>query len=261
MRKLIDLLLLIIVIFFLQNLYKYVDINVSKLFTNIICIIILSIYIFYQNYASYIKNIFRIDIRNLIYIIPLIVYSLVMFTNFKIEYYNYDLFKVKELRYIFFEKLTSVTIEELLFRVITFFSFLSVVLKMKNEVFKSALYCNILFGALHFVNYFTQNMDLYSVIAQVFGAFSVGFLFTLIFLKTKSLLLCVTIHFLINLNTALSTYYLQDKIVSVENSDGPNVIGLVFITIIYLIPFFISLVIIKIKPLEQINLQNHEKPN
>lgn len=254
MKKKIEIFLLILMMFGLQNFQKiFGNLELSKLIINLICVGFLIIYILYQNYKCVLLNFHKINIRSIVYIVPLVLFSCVVYTKFDISYYKLEFFQNKKTWELLITILAGVFIEELLFRIIVFFNILSSFPNNSKVILRSILYSNIIFGGIHIINFFTLDFDLYSTIAQVFGAFSIGVLFSVVFLKSENIYVAIIIHFLINFNTALSKKYEISKMIeNAEPSLLQSIFGLVVIFILYSIPLVISYLIVKYKPIKKI---------
>lgn len=258
MKKKIEICVLILIMFATQNFHKFFgNLEVSKLIINLISIGFLVSYTLFQNYKCVILSFYKINIKNLVYTLPLILFGCFVFTQFNISYYTIELFQKKNTWELLNTTLTGVIIEEFLFRVIIFFNILSLFANDRKGILFSILCSNIIFGIIHIINFFTLNFDFFSTIAQVFGAFSIGILFSIIFLKSENIYVGIIIHFFINFNTALSKKIEFTNVTeNVEPSLLQNISGLLIIIIIYSIPLIISYLILKFKPIKKISFIN-----
>jgi len=82
--------------------------------------------------------------------------------------------------------------EELFFRVILFY-LIYCILKDKSLI-KALVVTSILFGLSHFTNLIDSDNSLPSVINQCIFAYSLGIIFQLIFLKTRSIFIGICLH-------------------------------------------------------------------
>jgi len=113
--------------------------------------------------------------------------SSLMATGFVVSTYNHAIFILSCLAIGIFE--------ELLFRVFLYqftYKFIS-----KNIIF-SLLFCSILFGIAHLSNLVFSDYYKISIINQVLFAISIGLLLQSIYIKTKSVVLIVFLHAIIN---------------------------------------------------------------
>ncbi|CEN54179.1 CPBP family intramembrane glutamic endopeptidase [Capnocytophaga canis] len=84
--------------------------------------------------------------------------------------------------------------EELFFRVFIF----NALKRMRYKSFKLILITSIVFGLAHLVNFFNTDYEKLSVFNQVVFAFSIGLLLQSIYVKFKSITICIVIHTIIN---------------------------------------------------------------
>ena len=117
-------------------------------------------------------------------------------------------------------------IEEVLFRGFLFKGMLP-----KDGMAKSIIIVAITFGLGHIINLFTGQTDL-QTIAQVFFAIAWGFIFTIIFYKSKSLLPCIFSHGLID---AFSKFGIENSIFQ-----WVYIIATIFVAVIYC-PYLLKL--------------------
>ncbi len=111
----------------------------------------------------------------------------------------------------------------------------------KNGLRSAIIVSSVTFGIGHIINLFNgSGADIVSNLCQIFSAIAIGFLFVIIFYRSKSLLPCIVTHSAIN---ALS-------VVSKETSSLNNVIISVILTLISLMYIVI---ILKIKQDKGIN--------
>lgn len=129
-------------------------------------------------------------------------------------------------------------IEELIFR-----GFLFKTLQ-KNNLKVAVIVSSVTFGFGHIINLFT-GANLVNTICQIFYAIAVGFLFVIIFYKSKSLLPCIITHSLVN---ALSAFDNTSKL-------SPTM-HIIVSVIIMAIAIVYSLVIIKTTKNTTVEQQN-----
>ena len=90
-------------------------------------------------------------------------------------------------------------LEEIIFRAFLF------VEMAKDNVKTAIIISSITFGIGHIVNLFNgSGVDLFSNMLQVVYAIAAGFLFTIIFYKTKSLWPCIITHSVLNASSAFA---------------------------------------------------------
>lgn len=90
--------------------------------------------------------------------------------------------------------LSVAVFEELFFRV-----FIYKFLKEKGYAsFKLIVVPSLLFGVAHFSSLFSEGVEVFSVINQVVFAFGIGLVLQTVYVKSKSITICVIIHALIN---------------------------------------------------------------
>lgn len=89
--------------------------------------------------------------------------------------------------------------EELIFR-----SFLCRSIEQISDKNKAIIISSVIFGGLHFIN--IGNYPLVYVFLQVLYAFAIGIAFASVFYKTKSILICIMIHAIVDF---LGTFELE----------------------------------------------------
>ena len=122
---------------------------------------------------------------------------------------------------IVFHILTMVNIgfiEEIIFR-----GFLFRMME-KNGVKSAAIISAVTFGIGHIINLF-NGAELISTLLQIYSAVSIGYLFVIIFRKSKSLVPCIAAHSMIN---SLSVFYVEKPIMKYVTS-----VFLVFAPLLY----------------------------
>lgn len=85
--------------------------------------------------------------------------------------------------------------EELFSRVFVFFVFLTL---FQNDIKKGIIYSSILFGLLHLSNLFDNDVIVLSVITQVIFASVISYFLFGLLIKTKNIVVPITVHFLMN---------------------------------------------------------------
>ena len=193
----------------------------------IFCILLIVIYILVNSYC--IQNFgiydYKSAIINTIFSISLIILLVALK---KISYYG--LTKVKNIKkYLYFIPLIFIisinlwngihinnSIKEIIFYVITMINvgfieeiiFRGFLFKMmaKDNVKSAIIVSSITFGIGHIINLF-HGAELISTLMQIVSAISIGYMFAIIFYKSKSLIPCIITHSLIN---ALSIFYVPN---------------------------------------------------
>ena len=131
-------------------------------------------------------------------------------------------------------------LEELLFRYIIYRYYVN-----QNIIKKvSILNTSIIFALFHFAN-LINGSDFYSVIIQIQLAFLIGFLLQLIFIKSKSLVLIISIHAIINFVGSINQ--VNSSISHTTLTIDDFMYNQIFIMIIYI--FFIPIYILRFKSL------------
>jgi hypothetical protein len=110
-----------------------------------------------------------------------------MATGFVVSTYNHTIFILSCLAIGIFE--------ELLFRV---FLYQYTYKFIRKDIIFSLLFCSILFGIAHLSNLVFSDYYKISIINQVLFAISIGLLLQSIYIKTKSVVLIVFLHAIIN---------------------------------------------------------------
>ena len=211
------------------------------------CIFLIVIYILLNSYC--IQNFgvedYRSAIINTIFSIILIILMIIL--N-KVSYYG--LTKVGNLKkYLYFIPLLLIvsvnlwngininnSTSEIIFYILTMINvgfieeiiFRGFLFKMmaKDNVDRAIIVCAITFGIGHIIN-LLNGADLIPTIMQVCYAISIGYLFCIIFYKSKSLVPCIITHSLVN---SLSIFNIENTILSYVSD-----VFLIIVPIIYAI--------------------------
>ncbi len=202
---------------------NFIAFDLENIFFNYLELLVLNFiclgFVFYilKRY-KYKISFYNIKETNVIYFLPLVL-ALLIFTNIfsNIKYLDsYELPLCIILIYslnIFF----SAFLEELFFRGFTLSFLLNHNYKnVSIIIIKSAL----LFGLPHFINFFNKTQDIYSILYQVIFAISLGFLYSAVYLKTKSLIVLIFFHFINNVVSNIDDLIVKyEKItISVNNN-------------------------------------------
>ena len=128
----------------------------------------------------------------------------------------------------------SNTSEEILFHILTMLNigfieeiiFRGFLYKMmvKNKVGFAAVISSLTFGIGHIVN-LLNGAEVLPTLMQIFSAVSIGYLFVIIFEKSKSLVPCIVAHSLIN---SLSVFYVETPLLLYISSAFLTVIPLAY---------------------------------
>ena len=195
------------------------------------CMLLILIYILINSYCiqNFGINDYRSTIINTIFSIILIILTIILKrTNY------YGLVKVTNLKdYLYFMPLVFIvsvnlwnginvnnTTSEIIFHILTMINigfieeiiFRGFLFKMmaKDNVEKAIIVSAITFGIGHIVN-LLNGADLIPTLMQVCYAISIGYLFVIIFYKSKSLIPCIITHCLVN---SLSIFNVENAISS-----------------------------------------------
>lgn len=141
--------------------------------------------------------------------------------------------------YLFLFSCISVGVfEELLFRVIIFNIFLNYFLN--KQLVRSVILTSFLFGFAHLTNFLNPDFEPFSVLIQIFFAFSIGLIFQCIYVKTKSLVFISALHALVNYlgmyKSRLLNIKLSDNTVYSFNDFFISLATITIITIIVMLP-------------------------
>ena len=193
------------------------------------CILLIALYILVNSYC--IQNFgiedYRSTIINTVFSIALIIlmiilkrtsyYGLTKVTNFKAYLYFFPLFLVVSVNLwngfninnsaseIIFYILTMINvgfIEEIIFRGFLFR------MMAKDNVKRAIIVSSITFGIGHIIN-LLNGADLIPTLMQICYAISIGYLFVIIFYKSRSLIPCIITHCLVN---SLSIFNVENAI-------------------------------------------------
>lgn len=88
--------------------------------------------------------------------------------------------------------------EELFFRIFIFFFLLKILDKKKKRLIYSIILTSFIFGFSHLTNLLNPEFENISVINQILFAISIGIILQSIFIRTRSLILIICLHALIN---------------------------------------------------------------
>jgi len=109
-------------------------------------------------------------------------------------------------------------IEEIIFRGFLF------KMMAKDNVKIAIIVSSLTFGIGHIINLFNGDM-LFPTLLQVCYATSVGYLFVIIFHKSKSLIPCIIAH---SINNSLSIFYVENEVLLYTTSIFIIVVSLIY---------------------------------
>lgn len=214
------------------------------------CIVIIILYVVINSYC--LQNFGTTDYRSAIINTIFSVVLILLIIGLKRTSY-YGLTKVSDLkRYLYFIPLLLIpsvnlwggihvnnTSGELLFHIITMINvgfieeiiFRGLLFKMmeKDNLKRAMIVSAITFGIGHIVN-LLNGADVISTLLQICYAAAIGFLFVIIFYKSKSLVPCIITHSLIN---SLSIFHCENEMLSYAAS-----VFLIIVPLLY--AFYIS---------------------
>ena len=209
------------------------------------CILLIVIYILVNSYC--IQNFgiedYRSAIINTIFSIALIVLMIILKRT---SYYG--LTKVTNLKaYLYFIPLLLIisvnlwtgininnTVSEIIFYILTMINvgfieeiiFRGFLFKMmaKDNVKSAVIVSSITFGIGHIIN-LLNGAELVPTLIQICYAISIGFLFVIIFHKSKSLIPCIIAH---SINNSLSIFYVENEVLLYTTSIFIIVVSLIY---------------------------------
>ena len=216
-------------------------------YETLFCILLIAIYILINLYCvnKFGVGDYRSTIINTIFSIDLIILMIILKRT---SYYGLE--KVNNLKkYLYFIPLFLIvsvnlwngininnSVSEIIFYILTMINigfieeiiFRGFLFKMmaKDNIKSAIIVSSVTFGIGHIVNLF-NGADLIPTLMQIFYAISIGYLFVIIFYKSKSLVPCIITHSLVN---SLSVFNI-DNIISIYISP----IFLIIVPFIYAI--------------------------
>jgi len=202
--------------------------NLIKKHETIFCIILIAIYLITNSYCmqNFGTEDYRTTIINTIFSIVLIIIMLILKRT---KYYG--LTKVTNPKqYLYFIPLLLIvsvnlwngininnSLTEIIFYILTMINigfieeiiFIGFLFKMmaKDNVKTAIIVSSITFGIGHIINLF-NGAELIPTIMQIYYAISIGYLFVIIFYKSKSLIPCIITHCLVN---SLSIFNIENS--------------------------------------------------
>ena len=208
--------ILLIVIYILVNSYCFQNFGIedyrSTIINTIFSIVLLNFIIKLKKVSYYgIKKV--TNAKEYLYFIPLVlIISVNLWNGINIT---------KTIPEIIFHILTMINIgfiEEIIFRGFLF------KMMAKDNIKRAIIVSSITFGIGHIVN-LLNGANLIPTLMQICYAISIGYLFVIIFYKSKSLIPCIITHSLVN---ALSVFHVENTIYAYLES-----IFLIIVPLIY----------------------------
>ena len=221
-------------------------IKIFEKYETIFCILLIILYILVNSFC--IQNFGVVDYRSLIINTIFSIFLILLIILLKRVSY-YGLVKVREYKkYLYFIPLIMIvsvnlwsgininnSISEIIFYILNMINigfieeiiFRGFLFKMmeKDSLKMGIIVSSITFGIGHIIN-LLFGADLISTLFQICSAISIGYLFVIIFYKSKSLIPCIITHSLINL---LSIFYVDSFIFYLDS------IFLIVVSLIYAI--------------------------
>jgi membrane protease YdiL (CAAX protease family) len=126
--------------------------------------------------------------------------------------------------------------EELLFRIFVFYY----LVKLAGDLYSKSLikviwYSSVIFGLAHVSNFFNSEISKINVLSdinQILIAIFIGMLLQCIYIRLKSILLIITLHFVVNYFGSYRTYLLEPDFAAIANGYS---LSDVFISLIIII--------------------------
>jgi len=229
--SIISIVIYVVTLSFADNISK--TLGVEKLITAIISAVLTIIFVIWMKknelFHKYGLCKSEMTASQLLYYIPLvIIISVNLWFGVRLNY------SITETVFFVISMIFVGFLEEIIFRGFLFTSL------SKNSVNTAILVSSVTFGMGHIVNLINgSGANVFSNLLQVVYATAVGFLFTIIFYKSKSLWPCIITHSLVNALSAISNNGILNS--SVE----------IIITFIWsFISIFYAIYIIKIEDVE-----------
>ena len=221
--------------------------DLKKIVFNIV--IIISLYFFIYSKQTPFKLFNRLNYKELLYYLPIILYVYVFsggFSDFcKLDF---DDFSKKEIIIYTSKIYFSAFFEEVLFRGVILGILLFKFKNSNNSILKSVFITSLLFGSTHIINIWFSEMTPRGVFNQVYATFSLGFLYSAVYLKTKNIYMLIFIHFITNFFSQIgileTTEITRNVIEYVNKTKLQLILSELIRLIIFGIPLFIAIVIL-----------------
>ncbi len=175
-----------------------IEIGIQKSVSLLLCVVLTLVAILWIKKNNYMAKFGlckpQVSADKMLYYIPL-----VLLATMNIWYgFTMNMSVVESLLYVFSMLLVGF-LEEIIFRGFLF------VEMARDNVKTAVIVSSVTFGIGHIVNLFNgSGADLFSNVLQVIYAIAAGFMFTIIFLKTKSLWPCIITHSVLNSSGAFA---------------------------------------------------------
>lgn len=175
-----------------------IELGVEKSVSAALCLIMTAVILYWIKQNGYMTRFGLckpvVSSKKMLYYIPL-----VLLATMNIWYgFTMNMSVIESLLYVFSMLLVGF-LEEIIFRGFLF------VEMAKDNIKTAIIVSSVTFGIGHIVNLFNgSGADLFSNILQVIYAIAAGFLFTIIFYKTKSLWPCIITHSVLNASSAFA---------------------------------------------------------
>lgn len=119
-------------------------------------------------------------------IVPILIFCVALHSNYEIYYNSNSLSLFLFILYV----LSIGFLEEFVFRGII----LPLWIKKSGNIFVAVMISSVLFGLIHYINFFTNSENINSVTSQVIVAFVIGILFSGFLIRTGSLISVALLH-------------------------------------------------------------------
>jgi len=208
--------ILLIVMYILLNSYSIQNFGIddyrSVIINTIISIFLIILMIILKRVKYY--GITKItNLKKYLYFIPLIlIISVNLWSGININN------TTSEIIFYILTMLNVGFIEEIIFRGFLF------KMMAKDNVKIAIIVSSLTFGIGHIINLFNGDM-LFPTLLQVCYATSVGYLFVIIFHKSKSLIPCIIAH---SINNSLSIFYVENEVLLYTTSIFIIVVSLIY---------------------------------
>lgn len=192
----------------------------------------------------------KFETKHLIYYFPLLFYLILLSNSSVLFKISKEILYSMEMFLIFFEKLTSAFLEEIVFRGFVLVLILNKYIERKNGVLISILLASFIFGTTHFINIITQSelLTVGGVIKQVYIATCLGAMFSAMFLKSRNIFILIMAHFVFNIFSVLEEVEMNATTATrvIDDKTTFEIIGsLILILIIFGIPLLFGIAILK----------------
>ena len=196
-----------------------IALGVEKSISLLVCVVMTTISYSWIRKNGYMKQFGlcrpEVSSKEMLYYIPL-----VLLATMNVWYgFALNMSDLESFLYVFSMLLVGF-LEEIIFRGFLF------VEMAKDNVKTAIVVSSITFGIGHIVNLFNgSGADLFSNMLQVIYAIAAGFLFTIIFLKTKSLWPCIITHSVLNASSAFANESAASSLLEVGTAVALTIIA------------------------------------